>query len=232
MGFILNQINFSPGIVDTMKKEFLLALFCATLAQGGRVQHHLRCWAIDGWVDRAGMDQWCMDNCLNDPPHCPTTTSDGGGCDCNCDAGDDGCPLDDDATLDAEISVRFHATLAEEFDYPDNETNSTCVYCDDSGCYGCDPTTLAPTTTAAPDDDLTCWAINGWVDREGMDQWCMDNCLHNPPYCPSTTGDGGGCDCNCDAGDDGCPLSDDATTKKNPQGAQSSKKGTQDKPKV
>merc|ERR1711894_518410 len=35
----------------------------------------------------------------------------------------------------------------------------------------------------------------------GMDQWCMDNCLHNPPYCHG------------DAGDDGCPLSDDATTK-------------------
>merc|ERR1712110_32297 len=100
MGFILNQINFSPGIVDTMKKEFLLALFCATLAQGGRVQHHLRCWAINGWEDRAGMDQWCMDNCLTPAPwtNCPSTTSDGGGCDCNCDAGDDGCPLSDDAT--------------------------------------------------------------------------------------------------------------------------------------
>ena len=79
--FILNQINFSPGIVDTMKREFLLALFCATLAQGGRVQHHLRCWAINGWVDREGMDQWCMDNCLNNPPYCPSTTGDGGGCD-------------------------------------------------------------------------------------------------------------------------------------------------------
>merc|ERR1712110_744576 len=105
MGFILNQINFSPIIVDTMKKEFLLALFCATLAEGGRVQHHLRCWAINGWEDRAGMDQWCMDNCLTPAPwtNCPSTTSDGGGCDCNCDAGDDGCPLSDDATTKTKL---------------------------------------------------------------------------------------------------------------------------------
>ncbi len=89
-----------------MKREFLLALFCVTFAEGGRVQHNnlhhhststeddLRCWAINGWVDRAGMDQWCMDNCLTPAPwtYCPSTTSDGGGCDCNCDAGDDGCP--------------------------------------------------------------------------------------------------------------------------------------------
>ena len=94
--------------------------------------------------------------------------------------------VSDDATLDAEISAP--------------EINSTCVYCDENGCYGCD------ITTAAPDDDLRCWAINGWADREGMDQWCMDNCF-NPgaPFCPSTTSDGGGCDCNCNAGDDGCP---------------------------
>ena len=92
----------------------------------------------------------------------------------------------------------YCATLAEGFsiksqlpaDYPDD---ATCVYCDENGCYDCDA-------------DLTCWAINGWKDREGMDQWCMDNCF-NPgaPYCPSTTSDGGGCDCNCKAGDDGCP---------------------------
>ena len=58
----------------------------------------------------------------------------------------------------------------------------------------------------SPDADLTCWAINGWVDQEDKDQWCIDNCLHNPPNCPSTTGDGGGCLCNCNAGDDGCPC--------------------------
>ena len=102
----------------------------------------------------------------------------------------------------------FCASLAEGFsipaDYPDDD--STCVYCDVNGCYDCDTTTAAPdTTTPGPDDPLTCWAINGWTDREGMDQWCIDNCLHNPPYCPSTTGDGGGCNCNCKAGDDGCP---------------------------
>ena len=68
--------------------------FHETLAEEGRVQHHLRCWAINGWTDRAGMDQWCMNNCLTPEPwtNCPSTTSDGGGCDCNCDAGDDGCP--------------------------------------------------------------------------------------------------------------------------------------------
>ena len=62
-------------------------------------------------------------------------------------------------------------------------------------------------TSALTDDDLTCWAINGWVDRQDMYQWCMDNCLAPAPwtYCPSTTSDRGGCDCNCDAGDDGCP---------------------------
>jgi len=37
----------------------------------------------------------------------------------------------------------------------------------------------------------------------------MDNCFHpGASYCPS-----GFCDCNCDAGDPGCPLSDDATAK-------------------
>ena len=48
--------------------------------------------------------------------------------------------------------------------------------------------------------------MNRMMSYRSMDQWCMNNCL-NPgdPYCPSTTSDGGGCDCNCDAGDDGCP---------------------------
>jgi len=42
----------------------------------------------------------------------------------------------------------------------------------------------------------------------------MDNCLHpGDTNCPMTTSDGGGCDCNCYNGDDGCPLTDDATTK-------------------
>ena len=104
------------------------------------------------------------------------------------------------ATLVEGVSIDFQLRA----DYPDD---ATCVYCDVNGCYDCDTTTAAPdTTTPGPDDPLTCWAINGWADREGMDQWCMDNCF-NPgaPFCPSTTSDGGGCDCNCDAGDDGCP---------------------------
>ena len=105
----------------------------------------------------------------------------------------------------------YCATLAEGFsiksqlpaDYPDD---ATCVYCDENGCYDCDTTTAAPdTTTPGPDDPLTCWAINGWANLYGMDAWCSDNCHYSPPNCPSNTEDGGGCDCNCDIGDEGCP---------------------------
>ena len=54
-----------------------------------------------------------------------------------------------------------------------------------------------PPTTPTPDDDLTCWSVNAVA----TDQWCMDNCFHpGASYCPS-----GFCDCNCDAGDPGCP---------------------------
>ena len=57
----------------------------------------------------------------------------------------------------------------------------------------------------APVPTLTCWAINGWANLYGMDAWCTDNCHYSPPNCPANTEDGGGCDCNCDIGDDGCP---------------------------
>ena len=41
---------------------------------------------------------------------------------------------------------------------------------------------------------------------DDKDSWCTENCL-NPgaPSCPPTTGDGGGCDCNCKHGDSDCP---------------------------
>ena len=86
-------------LLDTMKAVFsclFLALVCVTLAEGGRLQHHvedsLYCWATNGWANRAGMDTWCQDNCGMPDPNCPMSTRDGGGCDCNCDEGDDGCP--------------------------------------------------------------------------------------------------------------------------------------------
>ena len=52
---------------------------------------------------------------------------------------------------------------------------------------------------------LRCWAINGWSGDDDKDEWCTNNCIHIPSYCPQDTGDGGGCDCNCDEGDEGCP---------------------------
>ena len=53
---------------------------------------------------------------------------------------------------------------------------------------------------------LKCWATNGWEGDDDKDTWCTENCL-NPgaPSCPPTTGDGGGCDCNCKHEDDDCP---------------------------
>ena len=91
--------------------------------------------------------------------------------------------------------------------------------CTTGGCHT--TTDLPPTTTASP--DIYCWSVNAVA----TDQWCMDNCFHpGASYCPS-----GFCDCNCDAGDPGCPrkrtnvlcirtyslflslVSDDATAK-------------------
>ena len=77
-----------------------LALLSASLAEGSSVRkgarqpyhHHLRCWATNGWSGDGGKDAWCRNNCYHNPSFCPEDTSDGGGCDCNCDEGDDGCP--------------------------------------------------------------------------------------------------------------------------------------------
>ena len=72
-----------------MKTAFsciLLALVCATSTEGfsGGLKHHIHCWS----VNPTATNQWCMDSCFNPgAPSCPS-----GFCDCNCDAGDPGCP--------------------------------------------------------------------------------------------------------------------------------------------
>ena len=95
-------------------------------------------------------------------------------------------------------------------DIVDDDSLAACIEAnlsDDCHDYICDAFAISnsflscpsydPPTTPTPDDDLTCWSVNSVA----TDQWCMDNCFHpGASYCPS-----GFCDCNCEAGDPGCP---------------------------
>ncbi|XP_047478848.1 uncharacterized protein LOC125031895 [Penaeus chinensis] len=49
-------------------------------------------------------------------------------------------------------------------------------------------TSPRPTTTPAP---FTCGAVGIWKNFPGMNEWCITNCLHTPPYCPASH-------CSCD----------------------------------
>lgn len=43
-------------------------------------------------------------------------------------------------------------------------------------------------STPAPN---SCRAVGAWKDVPGMDDWCVRNCLHTPPFCPASH-------CTCD----------------------------------
>merc|ERR1711879_878492 len=100
MGVLLKNSDELEGMKGTLV-FLLLPLFYASLAEGFLVRkgarqqlhHHLRCWAINGWSGDDDKDEWCTNNCIHIPSYCPQDTGDGGGCDCNCDEGDEGCPL-------------------------------------------------------------------------------------------------------------------------------------------
>ena len=53
------------------------------------------------------------------------------------------------------------------------------------------PSPSPPTPTPSPPSGGTCHAIGMWTKVPGMNNWCVMNCNHNPPFCP-----GHMCKCN------------------------------------
>merc|ERR1712029_510356 len=105
----------------------------------------------------------------------------------------------DDVVCDDTLSACIEDNLSDDCHDP------VCDTLAESNSYLTCPSSDPPTTPTPPDDDVTCWSVN----VVATDQWCMDNCFHpGASYCPS-----GFCDCNCDAGDPGCPRSAAATAK-------------------
>ncbi|XP_045112765.1 uncharacterized protein LOC123505481, partial [Portunus trituberculatus] len=52
-------------------------------------------------------------------------------------------------------------------------------------------TTTTTTTTTAQGGSGVCRPVGVWETIPGMDDWCVNNCNHTPPYCPSSH-------CTCD----------------------------------
>lgn len=52
-------------------------------------------------------------------------------------------------------------------------------------------TTTTTTTTKAPGGSGVCRPVGVWQTVPGMDEWCVNNCNHTPPYCPPSH-------CTCD----------------------------------
>eukprot|EP01084_Bolivina_argentea_P271403 461799_1 len=123
-------------------------------------------------ISPSATDFWCESNCNHNPPYCPTNM-------CACDA--------------PTTSPTKRPTLPPTTRPTNNPTNITPAPTPPTPKPTNNPTNNTPIPTKLPTQTPTirptiageCYN-NKYraIDTRATDQWCNDNCNHNPSYCP------------------------------------------------